>query len=998
MRFPIPTEVSGPASMRGGGVPVADQSGQEIAQGVSNLASGIRNVAGSFDAVAGRQRDQENAIDLSRAEAFRTAKFLDIQNAVSRDNNFSDYGKTYQPQVDKALATAAGLIRDPRMRERWLADQEVAKVKMADAWNGRAVQLQDELNFAGMQSAIEDNFKLMSDPSVPREVRDKARSDVIGSLHMGESTGLLTPGKALEFRDKYLKGADQALAANLAELDLLTDPLRVKTGMAIPTEGAAGSILDAQMAVDGGVLSMDPALAASTAKLLGDANFPAGGSKAEIDAFLSDDQKRLDYTEAALAHLSDRYNGDLSAVVIAMDPNGGTVMADRWVASNHSPGALTGKVRDRYESVMSRLVTAQPTKRVPLQTDGYVDLTQIDVGVLKQFEQLQSHLGVALAIKPPANGTLPGSPSITVDVSMLNEDARAKVIQMASAYGFTGIGVGKDTLTLDTGRLRSWGTDGNPESIPAWAKEVTAAHDAGVVEDMPTLYSGVAPEYAALSFDQRMQFFAKAKAALSDRNVNMRASLETISSNAPAAIAATGRYDGDLPTALQFVQAYGADEGIQKFHQFQSAVDVAKTTFGFTGATNDEIEAAVRSATPISSGNNAELEQKRFDIIQRAASAVLDQRAKDPAGYVLNTMPAVQAAFAEAQKDASKMPAALTAMAEGQKELGLDPAPLPKGLVTAAVQAFNDTTLPAAQRLAGVAQWVFATDDLVQQDAIFQQMQTAGLPQGTAGVFYAMRRGDQTAAQNLLTAAMVPADQLAKMPIGITDDAIKNEIVSTVFDDAGIGTIAFGVHTGATDNLMAAGSAADLIFRDAKLLISRGMAPDAVQAVRMATRDYFGDDQVIKGNTRQLDISVPVGLGSIGFGDTRPAANVLVTAPAGANVEQMKSGFANVLPLVRASLRAYMIGDGLPTESGEGNMALTMSVDNYVETALLDGFFTDASGFVAPGQKGYVFMYNDGPVLRSDGKGPLVFSLDDILAASSGLNFSGPPDNRMLNR
>jgi len=993
MRFPDPSEVAGPASMRVGSSVTPDTSGIEIAQGVSALARGVGSAASSLDQVAARQLEQQNTIDLSRAEAARTAGFLDIQNAVAKDNNFGAYNETYTPRVDATLQTAASLIRDPRMRERWLADAQVGKLKMADAWQQRAVGLQDELNQVALASSLEDNFKLMADPTVPVEVRNKARADIAGSLHMATNTGLITPGKAAEYSDKYIKGADQALAGNLAELDILSDPQRVMAGMAIPTEGAAGSILDAQMAVDGGALAMDPELAGATAHLIGDANFPAGNAK-EINAYLADPQKRLDYSEAAVAHLSDRYNGDLSAVVIAMDPNGGTTMADRWVQSGHADGALTPKVRDRYEQVMSRMMSAQPARRVPIETDGSVDLGQIDGGVLKQFEKLQSHLGIALPVTANGKSTLPGEPAITINVSALPNDARARLIEMASAYGFTGIGVGKDTMTLDTGTVRSWGPDGNASSIPAWAKEATALHDSGDTKMLPMLFSGVAPEYAALTFDQRMALYGKAKAALADRNVSMRTSLETVAENAPAALAATGKYDGDMPTATDFVRAWGADEGIQRWHSFQTSVDTARQTFGFTGATNDEIMAAVHAATPMSSGNNAALEQKRFAAISAAADAVIKQRAEDPAGYVLNTMPAVQRAFADAQQDKSKFPAALKAMEQAQIELGIsDPKPLPKGLVTAAVTAWKDDSKAAPERIGAVAGVVFASNDPVQQDAIFSQLVGAGLPQMLAGPLHAMRRNDTDAAQALMRAALIDPAKLEAINLDVTDKALKDEIGNTVFAPGGIGSISYGLNAGTADNMAAVGSASEILFRDAKLSLMGGQATDATQAVKLAAKHLFGDDQVLQTSAGG-GMQIPVGLGVMALGNTGATANVQATIPHGADPNVVSRGFANLTPLVRQSLRAFMIGNGIPGVDGEGNMPLVMSVDNYVDNAMNDGFFTDAGGFLQAGQKGYVYYYNDGPVLRPDGQGPMIFTLDDVLAASNGRNFSGGPDNR----
>ena len=54
-----------------------------------------------------------------------------------------------------------------------------------------------------------------------------------------------------------------------------------------------------------------------------------------------------------------------------------------------------------------------------------------------------------------------------------------------------------------------------------------------------------------------------------------------------------------------------------------------------------------------------------------------------------------------------------------------------------------------------------------------------------------------------------------------------------------------------------------------------------------------------------------------------------------------------------------------------------------------DGFFTDAGGFLPAGQRAMCTSVT-APIPRPDGQGPMVFTLDDVLAASNGQNFTEP--------
>lgn len=983
MKFPTPDTIPGPEGMGSQGMPVQtqyrpDTRGTDIAAGVSGAAQGLGQVAGAIGDIADRQMQQNNSVDLSRAEAYRTAQYLDIQNNAAKDNNYAEYGKNYPPLVDAAVAKAGDLIRDPRMREKWLADQESGKAQMLDAIHDRGVQLHDDFNRAGLESSLADNARLISDPTVPQEVRDKARKDMTGSIDMGVHTGLVEPGKAVELRDKYLKGSDNELAKNTAELDILANPQRAMIDLAIPTTGDAhSSLMAAQQAVNGGPPALEFSLARTTAHLLGDANFPDDPKLAT--AYLSDPEKAAQYAEAAQAVLTDRYKGDLTAAVVAMDPKGGTELADKWVASGKKDWVLPRDVRGRVADVMGRMAVEQPYQRIPITTDPGVDVNSIDVSVLGRFERLQSQFGRAIPIAPADPSRPAGQPQLDIDVKALDNDQRSKLIEMASSMGFTGIGVGKDTLTLDTGPLRAWGPNGKSDSVPAWASGAIDQHTSGATAAMPTLYSGVADQYKALTFDQRLALYGQAKAALADKNVGMRSSLETVSTNAPAAVAATGKYDGDVPNATQFVQAYGAAEGIQKYRAFEADMDTSRTMFGMRTMTNQDIINAMHLAVPQSSGNDAANQAKSYDAISKAGTSVLSDRAKDPAGYVLSAFPQVAAAYDAAQKDRSQFPAALTAVLEAEKQLGFDnPVLLPKALAAQAADAFKDKTLPAQQRIAAVAGLVLAVPDPEKQDMIFAQLVGEGLPAMTSGALNAMRRGDTGGAAALMRAALFDPDTLkVKLPDGQSDEDIKASLMEDVFAPGKVGDVVYGVVGASTDNLEQMKGASDLMFNDVKQRLVDGSAGGNLdKAIELAKSDMFGDDQVVTGK----------GGGPFGIG---AGVGLKVTAPADVAPDQLRRGFGNLAPSIRGSLRSTILGGGLPGAPMEAQLGMQWSVDNYVDAAMSEGYFANGhGGFV------YIDPGTMSPVPGPNGQA-LVFSLQDVLAASSGVNFSGPPDARI---
>jgi hypothetical protein len=984
--FPSPMSIPGPADMTPSRYlphpTIQDTEGQDIARGAQNLAQGIDQVAQNLGDVAARQQQQENTVDIARADALKTQQFYAIQSRFNQDPDYSTFNQRAQPMVQDALDKSASLIRDDRMREQWLAQNESAKAQMLDSINTHGIALKQDAEKGALIGSLDTNAKLISDPTVPTAVREKARSDMAGAIFMGQHTGLLSAVEAQNLKAQKIDAADNALAVNLAQTDILNNPARVMTDMAIPTTNGGTAILDAQTAVDGKIVPLEFSLAKVTAQQMGDSNFPDDPKLAA--AYLSDPQKAMEYQEAAAAHLSDRYKGDLGAVAIAMDPKGGTSVADRWVASGHKDYTLPAPVAARYHQVMASVTAEQPYQRLPIQTAPGVDLNTVDPNVLDRYEQLQSRFGVALPVINGAQSDHSNAPAINIDVSKLAPDQRSKLIEMASSMGFTGIGIGKDSLTFDTGNLRAWGPDGQADSVPAWAKDAVALHNSGQVNPLPSLYSGVAPEYANLTYDQRLQIYAKAKATLDNQNIDMRSSLQNVADNAPAAITATGHYDGDMPTANQFVQAYGGSEGIQRYRDFESKLDTAKTVYSMQTMSNSDILAAVNAATP-TSGNTAALDYQRFNTIHTAAMSTLKAREDDPAGYTMSSFPAVAQAWQNANQNHALMPQALAAMSEAQKQLGIDhPELIPKSLADQAVTAFKDDTQPAQQRLAGVAGLVFATSDQNQQDAIYDQLVKAGLPSTMGGVLNAMRRTDTGAAQNLVRAALFDPSKL-KVPLSVTPDQLKQQLADDVFSTGKIGDIVYGMTGASADNLGTAGDASDLMLRDAQLHLADGSARDAKSAVALATRDMFGDVQVVTGKGGFMGINAGTGL--------------KVTLPKDVDQNAARTGFNALAPDVRSTLTSFLHGPGgLPQNTPDGMAtAMQMGVDNYVNAVMDEGYFTNADGYVPNGQKGFVFMdpKMNSPVQIAPGK-PMVFTLDDVL--SGGVNRSGPPDNRIGQR
>jgi hypothetical protein len=169
------------------------------------------------------------------------------------------------------------------------------------------------------------------------------------------------------------------------------------------------------------------------------------------------------------------------------------------------------------------------------------DLENVQPVVIDRFKALQNQFGRQFKIssgfrdqqRNARAGGAKGSQHIhgnalDVDVSDMSKDERVQFLRMASAVGFTGIGVGSNSVHLDVGNRRAWGykTSAGGGDVPGWAQEVIGEHLSGKIEAPGGAMGGgavTAPGYAldprlsGLPFAERLKLADRARGAIADR-------------------------------------------------------------------------------------------------------------------------------------------------------------------------------------------------------------------------------------------------------------------------------------------------------------------------------------------------------------------------------------------------------------------------------------------------------------------------------------------------
>lgn len=996
-RLPDKNALSGPVSLRSNRA-IATYDTTAIGRGISAAGDAIAGIGAQI-------KERDNALDIARAEAYKTKGLLDVQNEFDVDPDYSTFDKRAPTKTGDVVKNAANLIRDPNMRQRWALGAQNDAARYNDSIFDRGTTLKRQAEVTALDDALEINRRLYVDPESPDEVKKKARADIEGTLATAEATGLLTPEMGNVRRKLFIEDADYSRA----ELAVQRDPSVIPDRNAGPVAAVVNRIIGNESGGDptaqnnrssagglGGFIDStwvatvrkyrpdiargmnndqiielkktDPTLAVEmTTKFVQEnANFLAKSGNAVTPANLY------------LAHFAGQ--GGASAVLRADDATPlTTVLSPAAIRANPEvlgSGKTVGDLKRWAEEKMGGLASGSPLASGPVPQVQFIDETAgkirskpvqgwVKDGIARAAGATDPRIAIKivsggqnpLGVGGPRTGSTRHDDGNSADIVLVvdgkpvlpgeNKALYAAFLRNAAAAGMTGLGHYSWGIHVGGGKKAAWGPDTTGKTLdPVFAKAIE--------EGWASAGSGAAagPDWwGRLSPEQQQDIQNKAQARSNQIAVETRGQIEVAAANAPAAILNTGQYDGILPTADQFMQAYGPEDGARRFNAFSADVETSQQAFEFRTMSADQIKAAISEAVPTSSGDNAALETARYETLTKAAETILKVREADPATYARQAFPSVDAAWSNVQQEGGYR-AAIAASVAAQQQLGVaDVKPLPKFAADEAVTTFKDEQAPVNDRVAAVMRVLVATDDGPQRRALFEQLADAGLPDTTEGAIDAYLRGDTGAANRLFEAAMVDPSKLPGK-IDATPAEIDEEIQGALFAEGEIGDIFYGISDGSADNLISAQRDNKLLSNAVNIRMRRGETLD--DAVQGAAKDLFGDVQVVNESNAQIIL------------------------PKDADAAAVLSGLESILPDVRRAVADALTLQG-PVPTSDGTKAIMdATTANRIEDILATGYFRNAEG-------GYVYIdpYTGGAIPDANGN-PVIFTLPEMSAPVDG--------------
>lgn len=720
-----------------------------------------------------------------------------------------------------------------------------------------------------------------------------------------------------------------------------------------------------------GLMQVMPETGAGIAKKLGDANFPVNGTVEEQKAYLKNPEVSRRYGESYYNEMLTRYEGDREAALVAY--NGGPTRADAWLAAGRDDSVLPKETADYYKKVLDR---------ANVQTFTSQDASSAKVALLRRTDKDASHIdglqdGFAVKLSRLMDSAPPGIKEGLGIYSGARSVERQRELWQEALKKYGSVDEARRWVAPpgnsqhNHGNAADLGFNGQslknaPKEVVQWVHQnaerfglkFPLSNENWHIEDSSTRGGKarpVDPDLDAIPYARREQLATWAESdwtrQTNEQKQQARGSIEVAVANAPAAIQNTGSYQNLMPTADQFMFAYGAEEGAQRYDQFRTSIETSEQSHRFQTMPAADIAAAVNAATPVSSGDDAALESRKYEALSRAASETIKAREADPASYAQRVFPDVAQAWVNAGTTGNYQDA-LAITASTQTMLGIrNPQLLPKNVATQAVASYGDPNASGADRLASVAGLVFSTPDQGQRAAIYDQLVKEGMPASMDGVFEAMARGDQGAANRLMEAITVDP---AKLPNSreTTPAQITEQVYADVWAPGEIGYTAYGLSYGDAPSLERAQRGTDLMNRAVKLRMSRG--DDLQAAVEGAKKDLFGDKVVFSGGGLvHADIAV----------DAETDQSSLVNG-----LFASKETFKEAL----ARQRDALLSGKIPSEGGQ-RAIIDATTENRIEDIIDNGVFVQTGNGIGL-RDPYTGQFVAGP----DGK-PLTLSMEDIL-------------------
>ncbi|MBW8285081.1 MAG: transglycosylase SLT domain-containing protein [Rhizobium sp.] len=250
-------------------------------------------------------------------------------------------------EIANKILTDESLSLEPSERRQYAS---LANERINASVAQRKADLKPVLDAA---TQIKDRLKLgvgLDSDDIDTTARQLAAGgDMVAALDLYQARSVAKTLQSFGLADNATQvSAAESMIAKASGSDVLLSAME-----GVESEGQPGAVSPVGAT---GLMQVMPDTGAEIAAELGDANFPSGGSEADKQAYLKDQEVSRRYGKHYLDKMMVRYGGDREAALIAY--NGGAKRADAWLAAGRDDSVIPKESADYYKKVIGRAAGA----------------------------------------------------------------------------------------------------------------------------------------------------------------------------------------------------------------------------------------------------------------------------------------------------------------------------------------------------------------------------------------------------------------------------------------------------------------------------------------------------------------------------------------------------------------------------------------------------------------------------------------------------------------
>jgi hypothetical protein len=213
-KLPGSDSVGSPGSFRSSRdyLSARDVDGSAFGRGFAKVGEAITKI--SVDA-----KNQADDLDAIRADVHWKKNSLTSAEAIETDPDHAARGTRWGLESSTILDDAAGLIRDPKMREKFKLQKSVDQNAVAEKFKGQAVAADKEKKLTDLRTYLDETQNRAIDPKRDNNARLQDYADLDAYIQYAEKKGMLGTEQARAFRNDYIKGTSLRLAKTMADTD-----------------------------------------------------------------------------------------------------------------------------------------------------------------------------------------------------------------------------------------------------------------------------------------------------------------------------------------------------------------------------------------------------------------------------------------------------------------------------------------------------------------------------------------------------------------------------------------------------------------------------------------------------------------------------------------------------------------------------------------------------------------------------------------------------------